>query len=151
LTLDNIQINNDREHIQFHETIDFNASNYSKLIGNRMLLTVNALNRNTYIPDRYRDRKLPLKIYRGFKDLDEVELKLPSGYKVESLPDAIHVENKFGKYQVDIDVKDETTLVYKRQLIMHDGEFPKEDYEDFRNFYKDISKHDNSKIALIKI
>ena len=42
------------------------------------------LNRNTDIPDRYRDRKLPLKIKRGFKDVDEVEIKLPSRFQVES-------------------------------------------------------------------
>jgi uncharacterized protein YfkK (UPF0435 family) len=35
-------------------------------------------------------------------------------------------------------------------FVINDGEFPKEDYEDFRDFYKEVTKQDNSKVALIK-
>ncbi|ALJ04938.1 hypothetical protein APS56_07290 [Pseudalgibacter alginicilyticus] len=151
IRIENIEIDNDKTNIQFNETINFNASNYSKLIGDRMLITVNALNRNTYIPDRYRERALPLKIYRGFKDIDEVEIELPTGFKVESLPKPKHLENKFGDYHAEIIVKDENTIIYKRQFLVNDGDYPKEDYEAFRDFYKEVAKLDNSKIALIKI
>jgi hypothetical protein len=116
-----------------------------------MLLTINALNRNINIPDRYRDRKYPLKIKRGFIDEDEVEIKLPSDYKIESMPENVLIENKFGSYQTEIEIKNENTLIYKRKFVVNGGEFPKEDYDDFRNFYKEITKLDNSKIALIKI
>ena len=34
--------------------------------------------------------------------------------------------------------------------MVDNGEFPKEDYEAFREFYKDVSIQDNSKTALIK-
>ena len=77
ISINEISIVNDKESIVFNETVRFKAINYSKIIANRMLLTVNALNRNTHIPDRYRNRKLPLKIKRGFKDIDEVEITLP--------------------------------------------------------------------------
>ena len=150
ITIDKMAIDNDKNNIEFKETLNFKATNYPKIVANRMLLTVNALNRNTYVPDRYRDRKLPLKIKRGFKDVDEVEIKLPSDYKVESLPQKKTIENKFGTYTSELIVKDESTLIYKREFVVKDGEFPKEDYNDFRNFYKEVAKQDNSKIALIK-
>ena len=60
------------------------------------------------------------------------------------------IENKFGSYKAELETIDENTLVYKREFIVNDGEFPKEDYEAFRDFYKDVSIQDNSKIALIK-
>lgn len=69
ISIDEISISNDKERIVFKETIRFNATSYSKIVVNRMLLTVNVLNRNTHIPDRYRNRTLPLKIKRGFKDI----------------------------------------------------------------------------------
>jgi len=150
ITIDKMEITNDKDSIQFNETIYFNALNYSKQVGDRMLVNINVLNRNIHVPDRYRDRKLPLKIKEGFVDIDEVELKLPQGYKVESLPTGESIENKFGNYKTEIIVKDKATLLYKRQFLINDGEFPKEDYEEFRNFYKEVSKLDNSKIALIK-
>lgn len=150
MTIDNMQIVNNKDSIVFSEKISFQAANYSKIVANRMLLTVNALNRNRHIPDRYRHRKLPLKINRGFKNIDEVEIKLPKNYKVESLPNKKIIENKFGTYRAEVIVKDQNTLLYKRVFVVNDGEFPKEDYSHFRKFYKEVSTQDNAKIALIK-
>ncbi|MGK0255206.1 MAG: hypothetical protein ACI9OE_002730 [Mariniflexile sp.] len=150
MTISNMIINNDKAVIEFIEDINFQATNYTKKAGDRILLTLNALNRNTEIPDRYRDRKLPLKINRGFKDVDEVEIRLPSDYKIESLPKNVTVENKFGNYKMEIISKDDNTLIYKREFVVKDGEFPKEDYEAFRDFYKEVSNQDNAKVALIK-
>ncbi len=150
VVINSMSIENDKDSIVFNETINFKASNYPKVVANRMLLTVNALNRNTHIPDRYRNRKLPLKIKRGFKDIDEVVIALPKDYKIESLPNKKVIENKFGNYVAEVIAKDENTLLYKREFIVNDGEFPKEDYADFRKFYKEVSKQDNAKVALIK-
>ena len=150
LSINNINIDNNKNEIEFIETINFEANNYAKKVGDRMLLTVNALNRSMHVPDKYRDRKLPVKIKRSFKDVDEFEVKLPSGYKVESLPKDEIVETKFGKYKMKVVEKNDSTLLYNREFIINDGEFPKEDYNGFRNFYKEVSKFDNLKIILIK-
>ncbi|MFI1745184.1 DUF3857 domain-containing protein [Thalassobellus sediminis] len=150
ISINDMHIENNKKAIEFVEDVSFKASNYSKIVGNRMLLTLNALNRNTHVPDRYRTRKQPLKIKRGFVDIDEVEIKLPQDYKVESMPKNMLIENKYGSYKAEVEVKDENTLIYKRKFVINDGEFPKEDYAGFRNFYKEVSKMDNAKIALIK-
>ena len=150
MSIDAMSIVNDKDRIVFNETLSFKAANYTKVVANGMLLTVNALNRNTHIPDRYRSRKLPLLIKRGFKDVDEVEITLPKNYRVESLPPKKVIENKFGSYLSEVVAKNETTLIYKREFVLNDGEFPKEAYSDFRNFHKDVSKQDNLKVALIK-
>ncbi|MEL0455811.1 DUF3857 domain-containing protein [Flavobacteriaceae bacterium SZ-1-7] len=150
VTIDKMTLKNDKTNIAFKESIDFHASNYTKKAGNRMLLTVNALNRNTHVPDRYKTRKYPLKIKRGFIYEDDVKITLPLDYEVESLPKNILVENKFGIYKAEFIKQNDSTVVYKRKWVVNDGEFPKEDYEDFRSFFKDVSRYDNSKIALIK-
>ncbi len=150
ISINNMHINNDKNNIEFIEDISFSGNSFSKVVGDRMLFTVNTLNRITNIPDRYRNRNAPLKIERGFKDVDEVEIKLPANYNVEALPENKFIETKFGIYKTKIEVKDEKTLIYKREFTINDGEFPKEDYKKFRDFYKEVSKQDNSKVALIK-
>lgn len=150
IVIDNIKIDNDKDNIKFKEHIVFSASGYSKTIGNRMLVNVNALNRSKFVPARYRNRKLPLIIKRGFVDIDEVEIKLPKDFKVEALPENKSIDNKFGSYNYELKLKDESTLIYKRRFIVKDGEYPKEDYESYRAFYKDVSKFDNAKMALIR-
>ena len=148
--IENMHINNNKITNQFIEDVSFQATSYTKKAGNRMLLTVNALNRNTEVPDRYRDRKHPLKIERGFKNVDEVEIKLPSDYSIESSPQNVFIENKFGYYKAELQPKADNTLIYKREFVINDGDFPKEDYDAFREFYKNVSTQDNSKITLIK-
>ena len=150
LSISNMTIENNKKDIEFIEHVNFKASNYTKIIGDRMLLTVNTLNRNTHVPDRYRNRKFPLKVKRGFIDVDEVDIEMPSEYKIESMPKPVSIENKFGYYKTEIVIKDENKLVYKRTFKINDCEFPKEDYAAFRAFYKTVSKEDNAKIALIK-
>ena len=68
LSISGMDIENDKTNIEFVERVTFEAPNYTKMVGDRMLLTVNAFNRNTHVPDRYRNRKFPLKVKRGFKD-----------------------------------------------------------------------------------
>jgi len=150
ISVKEMHMNNDKNNIEIIEDVSFSANSFTKIIGNRMLFNANALNRITNIPDRYRNRNASLKIERGFKDIDEVEIKLPVSYKVEALPKDKAIETKFGVYKTKIEVKDENTLLYKREFTINDGEFPKEDYSKFREFYKEVSKQDNSKVALIK-
>ncbi|XMO87512.1 DUF3857 domain-containing transglutaminase family protein [Algibacter sp. AS12] len=150
MSINSIDIENDKQTVELVENIDFQANNYTKKVGNRMLVNLNVLNRNLHIPDRYRSRKLPLKINRGFKDVDEVEISLPTDYNIESLPKGQVLETDFGSYITEISAIDNSKIKYKRTFIINDGEFPKEDYAAFRTFYKEVSKLDNAKVALIK-
>ena len=150
INIDEIVLENDKEAISFSEKIKFNADAYGVLTGNRMLFAPNALNRHTNIPDRYRNRKFPLEIQRGFYDTDDYEIKLPSDYKIEAIPDAVTYETKFGSYTFTIIKKDEETLQYQRTIKINDGLYPKEEYKNYRNFIKQIVKYDGSKIVLVK-
>ncbi|TJY36993.1 DUF3857 domain-containing protein [Pontimicrobium aquaticum] len=150
ISISKMEIINDKEQIKFKEIISFSASNYLNIVEDKMLLNLNVLNRNTYIPDRYRNRKLPLVIRRGFKDFDEVKISIPKGYKVESIPNDKIIETKFGNYKMSLKINGETTLIYKREFTLNDGEFPKEDYSDFRAFYRNVSKSDSAKLILVK-
>ncbi|WP_248722135.1 DUF3857 domain-containing protein [Seonamhaeicola sp. ML3] len=150
LSLDDMKIENDRDNIKFIESVRFNAPNYAKIVGERMLVTVNALNRNKNIPDRYRNRRLPLQVKRGFRDVDSVKITLPENFKIESQPENVLIENKYGVYKMELEVVDDSTIIYNREFTINDGNFQKEDYSGFRSFFKEVSKKDNAKIALIK-
>lgn len=150
IAIENMHIENNKTDVSFIEDVQFKADSYAKKVGDRMLLSLNVFNRYSEIPDRYRNRKTPVQVSRGFKDVDEVEITLPSGYQVESQPNNMLLESKFGTYKASLETKNETTLIYKREFLVNDGNFPKEDYEAFRAFYKEVAKLDNAKIALIK-
>ena len=41
-------------------------------------------------------------------------------------------------------------IKYKRMLMISEGLYPKEDYNEYRDFLKEVSKNDSAKIVLSK-
>jgi hypothetical protein len=150
ISFESIENINDKESILYKEKIHFKAVNYGNVVEDRLLVCLKAFNKNIYIPDRYRNRTMPLKINRGFVEMDSVMIEIPSGFKVEALPTPIELNTKFGVYQMSITVQNEYALIYKRKFLLNDGDFPKEDYNAFRDFYMEVSRYDNAKVSLIK-
>ncbi|MBJ7880273.1 DUF3857 domain-containing protein [Gelidibacter salicanalis] len=141
---------NDKDTIVFTENIQLSAKKYASKTGNRLLLSPNFFNVLSNVPTRYRDRKLPFEIERGFHDMDEYVILIPENFEVEALQNETLIENKFGKYSYTITENGDNTLLFKRIFILNKGDYAKEDYEDFRNFYLEIVKQDQSRIILIK-
>ena len=54
------------------------------------------------------------------------------------------------KYTRSIQKNEEGSLQYKRSLEVNEGYYPKDAYKSYRQFFKDIAKHDNAKVVLIK-
>lgn len=140
---------NNKDKVEFNEEIKINASNYASFVGERLIFTANAFNKNTFIPNRYRNRKMPLEIERGYFDEDVFNYTIPEGYAVESLPENIYLENEFGKYKVEYSINN-SQIFYKRKLLIKKCLKPKEEYEKYRSFRKEIAKKDSSKLVLIK-
>ena len=143
-----IEVSNNRDAMAFEEEIEFSATNYATISGNEMLIPINAFNRNSAIPNRIRNRKLPFEISHGFVDVDEINITLPSTLQVVYIPENKIIESDYGKYIVEISKIDEHNYLYKRTIRIEEGKYPKEDYDLYRTFRKNIRKYDNSKIVL---
>lgn len=154
--IDNISMNsmafdNDKEAVKLKEKLNFNARAYTSFAGDNILFNVNVLNRSSFIPKRYKNRKRPLQISRGFVDSDKVSIEIPAGYHIEKLPDPISLQSKFGQYTSEIQRGDgDGKLIYLRRFELYEGVFPKEEYENYRKFRKDVAKNDNQKLILAK-
>lgn len=143
-----IEVLNNKNDVKYEEDIEFSASNYASISGNKMLINVNAFNKNTVVPKRIRNRKLPFEISRGFVDIDEVEIKLPKTYEIEYVPTKKEITSKFGTYTFELIKINDYNYLYKRKLQIETGKYKPEEYEDYRNFKKDININDNIKIIL---
>lgn len=140
---------NNKDLVEFTEKVKVYARSYASINGERLILIPNAFNKNSFIPNRYRDRKLPIEIQRGYLDEDNFSYTIPEGYSIEAIPDNITIKNKFGEYLLEFS-KVENKIIYKRKLSIFKGEFDKAEYNFYRNFRKKISYLDNSKIILKK-
>ena len=151
LKLVNYQFINDQEAVKFTEKIKVKAENYASKSGPRILFSPNAFDKNAYIPNKHRSRKLPFEIQRGFLDEDEFVINLPEGYKLEAMPNSKEIENEFGAYKMSVEYRQEdNTIAYRRRLLIKEGTYPKEKYKDYRSFRKQVSGMDNAQIVIIK-
>ena len=150
ISFSKIEVFNNKSETKYEEFLKLSATNYATLTENQLLISVNAFTKNTNVPKRVRNRKLPFEISRGFLDVDEVKIILPSQLKVEYIPEKVELKTKFGTYSMGLIKIDEYSYLYKRKLQIEEGKYQKEDYELYRNFRKKIRKYDNSKIILVK-
>ncbi|NMH27247.1 DUF3857 domain-containing protein [Flavobacterium silvaticum] len=150
LKLDKVEFENDRNQVRFTQNVKLSSETYATLTGDRLMFVANAFNLNSGTPKRYRNRENAFQIERGFLDEDEIVINLPEGFSIEALPSDFELKTKFGQYNTSLIKKTETTLTYKRRLLINDGFYPKEEYDAYRLFREQIAKNDNSKIVLKK-
>ena len=144
------KLDNDKDSIILKENLDIHIGNYAAINDNEMLFRVNVFNRESYVPKRYRTRKLPLQLHRGYKDLDEYTISIPKEYKISYLPEKRVLTSKFGSYTISFQKIDESTFRYQKQILIKEGIYPKEDYKSYRSFRRKIAKSENLRIALTK-
>ncbi|WP_439151578.1 DUF3857 domain-containing protein [Winogradskyella sp.] len=149
ITIDNIEIEDDKDNIVFSENIKVVAENYASKSGKRLILQPNMFNKLSNIPPRYSERKLDFKVNRSFKDVDEYIIQLPENMNIEAMSEGKEIKTKFGIYKFSIEALEGNKLKYTRTYVLNKGNYEKEDYKAYRNFRKQIVKNDKSKIVLI--
>ncbi len=78
---------------------------------------------------------------------DSITFSLPLGFKVESRPADVFVENEFGKFRYQLESENDK-LIYKRYLQINKGVIPVEKFSEFRSFINSIAKTDREKVIL---
>ncbi|WP_420602646.1 DUF3857 domain-containing protein [Flagellimonas sp.] len=148
LKIKTYNFDNDKNKIVFTEEVTMEATDYVSKTGEDLIFTLNAFNNNNYVPTRYRNRKMPFRIQRGYLDEDEYVIEIPESFQFNALPAKIAKETKFGSYEMEVLKKNENQLLYKRKLLIKKGDYTKEEYGDYRSFRRFIAKNDNQKIVL---
>lgn len=150
LQIKSIEQKNDREQVVFTENLVVGCDNYANTINEELIFCPNGFNQIQFVPDRYRNRTTPLALRWAFVDEDNVQISLPEGYETSSLPEAVTLESPFGTYEMKIEQNADGKLNYFRKFERNEGIFPKEKYEEFREFLKTVSRLDASKVVLKK-
>ncbi len=150
IELEDYSFNNNKEKVKFTENVKITAENYTRLLGSRILFTPNVLNKSLYIPKRYRSRKLPFSISRGYMDVDTYVINIPEGFVVEVLPEANKIISEFGEYKSSVVLEKDGSLKYTREFLLRTGNFPSNKYKEYRDFRRKIASNDNQKIVLVK-
>lgn len=142
---------NDRDNAVFTTNIEFESTQYATKFDNSLLINVIPAGRSASSFKKDNQRKNAFEIRYGYTDEIEFELKIPAGYKLsEEFKDVIFM-SEFGSYLLSVKTNADNSLKIYRKLLVKDGVFPKEKFNDFVEFRRKIASLDNSKILIEKI
>jgi hypothetical protein len=131
------------------ETVTLTIRSYASLTGNRIFLPLHLTGNMTSSLKEIGDRKTPICFRNGYVDSDTVEISIPAGYKVESIPSAIEASSQFGHYQISV-VQNDHELTFYRVLEMKQGRYPADSFGELTNFLQKIARADKSNAVLTK-
>jgi hypothetical protein len=132
------------------EKLSLKVTKWGSKSGKRMFITPNMFSQWTEIPAKSDFRKSPIVLDSDydFTEKDELVFQLPEGYQLEYKPKDIKIESKFGEYQVSYLIEGQK-LIFKRDFILKGGTYPKENYNDWIEFCKNVAKADKERIVLV--
>jgi len=135
----------------FGISLKFKYSNSVEKIGNKIILYPLFFLQKKETLFKSETRKYPINFGYPFKDIVNIFITLPSGYKVENLPEntLITLDNKKGLFSFKI--KEENNKIIINVITLYNDSIIKvEDYQNFRNLILNIIKKQAESIVLIK-
>ncbi|PZR40625.1 MAG: hypothetical protein DI538_03570 [Azospira oryzae] len=128
--------------------LDLSLRRYASVSGKRIFITPNLMNKSTYVPEKVENRKSEVIRRMAYTDFDTVRYQLPEGIYPEFLPEPVKLKSRFGEYEATFKV-DEKGLIYTRRMKMEKGTYPAESYNELIDFYRGVSKADNTKLVFV--
>lgn len=133
----------------FALNVEFTAPAYGQLMQGRLLVFKPAIvSRRESLFLTEASRKHPV-ILHPYAYTETVRVKLPAGFDVDELPDALKIDASFGTYATTYNVKD-GNLVFTRALVQRSATVPVEEYQKVRSFYERIRAAEQSPVVLAK-
>ena len=133
----------------FNLNVDFTAPAYGQLMQDRLLIFKPAIvSRRHSLPLTDAKRKHPVVLTSNAYS-ETLSLKLPTGFAVDELPDAVKLDTSFGSYATNYEVKD-GQLLFTRKLVQKAGTIPVDQYAIVRSFFEKIRAAEQTPVVLAR-
>lgn len=124
--------------------LDFSINEYATTMGNRWMFPLNLLHQFENVPRKVLKRKWPVFIQRGWNEKDQWSIQLPPGYSANGVPAPVEISTPYGTYKAFV-LKEDGILKYSREFTVFKGQYPPDEYQNFRNFLMEVAKADQQK------
>ncbi len=129
--------------------VELSVKGLGKKAGNRLLFPLLTGQPFDEVPPRLKERNLPVYYPVSYKKTERGVLHLPSGKKVESLPESKSFSSPYGSYRLQLRQEGQD-ICFERELLILAVELPPEEYAAWRSFLRKVAKADASKVVLLE-
>jgi hypothetical protein len=134
---------------RFDLEVHFTAPAYAQSMQDRLLVFKPAIvSRRDSVSLTEAKRKLPI-VLNPAAYSEIVSVKLPIGFDVDEMPDALRLETAFGSYATSYEIKD-GQLVFTRRLVQRATTIPVEQYASVRSFFEKIRAAEQAPVVLAR-
>ncbi|MCH8567025.1 MAG: DUF3857 domain-containing transglutaminase family protein [Balneolales bacterium] len=131
--------------------LEMDLPSFGRQMGNRLFLEPNLLEGPMRAVPAVENRTQSVHLTANYYDHDQLIYVIPENYRIEALPDNIHLETDFGLYVSSfVHEEDSNRVIYTREVRFEPGVFPADRYEEFRDFRNDIFRQDQPRIVLVQ-
>ncbi|WGK65287.1 DUF3857 domain-containing protein [Croceiramulus getboli] len=133
------------------ESYEFKVENGVDLIGNKMYIDPLIFLRMTSNPFKAKERSYPVDFIHPFKVNKRINIKLPEGYTVESLPEPVSIAlpENMGSFIYNIG-EFNGSLNVMAQFTMNSKVILPSNYAMLKEFYQTRVNKENEKVVLVK-
>ncbi|HEY6306548.1 MAG TPA: DUF3857 domain-containing protein [Candidatus Angelobacter sp.] len=130
-------------------TASFSAEvpSFAAITGKRTLVPTNLFEAHERQPFARGERKHPVYFSYPYYAEDDVEITVPSGLRVENLPQEAPIKADYAFYQLNR-TTNANVLTFNRIFAMGGIAFPKEEYDGLRKFYAGVTSSDSEQVVL---
>ena len=132
--ISSVEPSDDASEGRFALKVTFAAMGYAQLMQDRLLVFKPAIvSRRDSLSLTAAKRKHPV-VLKSNSYSETVRVKLPAGFVVDELPDAVKFDTPFGSYATSYEAK-EGLLVFHRNFVQRSITVPVAQYDSVRNFF----------------
>jgi hypothetical protein len=134
---------------RFDLDVELSAPAYAQLMQDRLMIfkpaVVSRLN-SLWLTEPTRTSPVVLDPY-SFSETSTI--KLPPGFTVDEIPDAVNLETSFGKYSNSYEVKD-GNLNFTRNMVLNAAQIPADKYSMVKDFFVKVRNAEQAPVVLLK-
>lgn len=134
---------------RFRLDLDFSSQAYGQLMQGRLMVfkpaIIARLDRLSFT-DGVRTHPF---VIRGQAYVERVKIKLPSGFAIDEMPEAVSLESEFGNFSAKYEVVD-NNLVFSRSLKLDRTTIPAAKYDTVKKFFGRVSAAEQAQVVLIR-
>ncbi len=133
---------------RFALDLEFTAPAYAQQMQSLLIFKPALVSRREFLHLTAAERKHPVVLESGAYT-ETVRVKLPAGFAVDEMPDALKIDESFGNYAATYEVKGDQ-LIFTRTFVQRATTIPADNYASVRRFYERIRALEQSPVVLAR-
>jgi hypothetical protein len=134
---------------RFALEVEFKAPGYAQTMRGKLMVFKPALVSRRSSLFLTKDKRAHPVVLESQAFSETARIKLPEGFEVDEIPNAVELNQPFGNYAASWEVKD-GHLHFKRSLILRAGTIPVEQYANVRSFFAMVLGAEQAPVVLAK-